>query len=153
MTKIYLSQPMQSYAQQTSWATTLKSMLEAAGFEILDPYIIDVETLTPLQIVEMDLINVRSCDLLVANLLVPSYGGGTFGEIFEAKRCRIPVIVVCPETSFGPWLQWAATQWVNSKNNNYTLLKTLEAVKSTCEALEALKGLKTSCEVLGTSVD
>lgn len=116
--RIYLSMPMLGYSGETSQSQTLGHTLKAEGHEVFDPYSVDISTWEASQVVANDLAELQKCDLMIADLTRPSLGGGTFGEIYAAHRLGIPILLIAPTQSYGPWMQHHVTVWIDSLHYN-----------------------------------
>jgi nucleoside 2-deoxyribosyltransferase len=107
--RIYLSMAMIGHREQMSQSLELKTYLRNAGYEVLDPYEFETTGKSPSEVVMMDLEHVLSSKLVIADLTRPSYGGGTFGEVYAAFLNGIPVITIMDESIFGYWIDSATT--------------------------------------------
>ena len=107
--RVYLSMAMIGHEEQMDRSKILKGLLRDAGFDVFDPYEVDITGWEDGQIVANDLYEVLRSDVLVADLTRPSYGGGTFGELYCAATKKIPSLVIIPDERCGPWLRTFTT--------------------------------------------
>jgi hypothetical protein len=108
MLKVYLGQSLMGYDQSTSPVLlALKKILLQVKQTVYDPLDFEVSKLSSDQLVALDLRYVRKSTHLVCDLTRPSLGGGSFGEIYEARRHHIPVFLICPDVAYGPWMRFA----------------------------------------------
>jgi hypothetical protein len=90
----------------------------------------EVSRLSSDQLVALDLRHVRKSTHLVCDLTRPSLGGGSFGEIYEARRNHIPVFLICPDVAYGPWMRFATDggyRWRSLENPSEDQIKDLAA--------------------------
>ena len=110
MAKVYLCGPinMCTDAEANDWRTEAKRKLREE-FTLLDPMIRDyrgAEKDSYREIVELDKIDVRNCDIVLANCVTPS--AGTSMEILYAHQLgKIVVSVTSLITS--PWIRYHST--------------------------------------------
>ena len=107
--RVYLSMAMIGHEEQMDRSKIFKDLLRDAGFDVFDPYEVDIIGWEDGQIVANDLYEVLRSDVLVADLTRPSYGGGTFGELYCAATKKIPSLVIIPDERCGPWLRTFTT--------------------------------------------
>lgn len=113
MIKIYLAGPifMCSDDDANDWRTQAKHLFSCAHeeFKMLDPMIRDYRNITDIayrEIVDLDKIDVRTCDIVLANCTQPS--AGTSMEIFYAHQLgKIVVPIVSGQPS--PWIKYHST--------------------------------------------
>lgn len=114
--RIYLAGPINHCddAQASGWRQQAAQALH--DFEVLDPMRRDYrgrEQAHYREIVHSDLIDVRGCDLVLANCWRPSVG--TAMEIVYATLADVRVYVVVPDLRTAhPWLAFHATRLFDS---------------------------------------
>lgn len=110
-TKIYLAGPIHGCNDEEArgWREAAKRGLP--GAQILDPMDRDyrgVEDVDVQQLVEDDLADIGSCDVVLANCWKPSYG--TTMELVYAHKMGKRVVVVVPDLgNVSPWVLYHAT--------------------------------------------
>ena len=108
--KVYLGGPINGCTDEeaTGWRDELKPLIEAAGHEWVDPMVRDyrgreMEPGIAQEIVDGDIEDIDSCDLLLMNCPKPSVG--TSMEVFYGYQQGKRVICVVPEGHVpSPWL-------------------------------------------------
>lgn len=108
--RIYLGGPINGCTDEeaSGWRDELKPLLEAAGHEWVDPMVRDyrgreMEPGIAQEIVDGDIQDIDSCDLLVMACPKPSVG--TSMEVFYGFRSGKKVYCVIPEGDTpSPWL-------------------------------------------------
>lgn len=111
--KVYLAGPifMCDDSDANDWRTRAKLLLHTSltEFKCLDPMIRDYRNITDIayrEIVDLDKIDVRTCDIVLANCTQPS--AGTSMEIFYAHQLgKIVVPIVSGQPS--PWIKYHST--------------------------------------------
>lgn len=113
MIKIYLAGPifMCDDSEANDWRTRAKFLLESSytDFEIRDPMIRDYRDVTDIayrEIVDLDKIDVRTSDIILANCTQPS--AGTSMEILYAHqhgKIVVPIVSGVPS----PWIRYHST--------------------------------------------
>jgi nucleoside 2-deoxyribosyltransferase len=118
MKKIYLCGPINGCTDEESksWRDLVSVKANGIGCETIDPMRRDYrgrESVNYREIVELDKIDVRTCDVVLVNYEKPSVG--TSMEVFFAWSIGKPVVVVCrPETNISPWLRYHSTIILNT---------------------------------------
>lgn len=111
--RVYLAGPINSVSdhQAHAWRDEVITALDGRGITFVNPMVRDYrghEDENVSAIVEGDLTDIASCDVLLAYCWKPSYG--TAMEIrHAAAELRIPVIVVAT-APVSPWLRYHATE-------------------------------------------
>lgn len=106
--RIYLAGPINGCTDEeaTGWREEAKRAL--VGYDVLDPMVRDYrghEDANFGEIVDADLRDIQSCDVVLVNAARPSWG--TAMEIRYAWGQRIPVIAIVPNgQSVSPWLRY-----------------------------------------------
>ena len=110
--KIYLCGPINMCTDEEAndWRTQVKdNPLLREYFQFLDPMIRDyrgVEQAAYREIVDLDKIDVRNSDIILANCTKPS--AGTSMEIFYAHQLGKMIVTVAPEP-VSPWIRYHST--------------------------------------------
>ena len=128
MKTIYLAGPMNdcTEAEASDWRDQATMILKN-GFKVLNPMDRDYRgkniEFSYREIVDLDKIDVRQSDIVLANCHKPSVG--TSMEILYAWELGKIVIVVAPSISVSPWLMYHSTylchdvhdalRWINDK--------------------------------------
>jgi len=129
MKKIYLAGPMNDCTTKEAgeWRDQATLTLESYGFNILNPMDRDYRDRSTefiyREIVDLDKIDIRESDIVLANCHKPSVG--TSMEILHAWELGKVVVVVVPSVSVSPWLYYHSTylchdikdalEWINEK--------------------------------------
>jgi len=89
----YICAPIRGIRDSQACYTAIKKALEKAGFEILDPWVVEGKELSknPREIFERDVALLRSAELVVAEVSMPSLGVGM--ELMLAKELGKRVII------------------------------------------------------------
>ncbi len=109
--KVYLCGPINGCSddEATTWRESVKDT--CPEFECIDPLRRDyrgIEDQFTDEIVELDKIDVMSCDVVLVNM--PKLSVGTIMEIVFAWMNHKPVVVVVPdENHVSPWLKYHST--------------------------------------------
>jgi len=117
---VYLAGPMEqvSSSEMTEWRECAKSILEPAGITCLDPTRRrhSFEQKIMRRIFELDLIDIRECDLVLVNLnndLLPKHG--TAMEVFYAGYVlQKPVVAFKNNVKYHPFFESCVTEWRSS---------------------------------------
>lgn len=112
--KIYLAGPIFGCTdfEAIAWRLWVKARLPE--HEFLDPMDRDYRGRQDehfQQIVEDDLLDIRSADLVFVKADKPSWG--TAMELWDASSYGVPILVVCPHP-VNPWLRYVATRLAHS---------------------------------------
>ena len=129
MRTIYLAGPMNdcTKAEAGDWRDQATLTLETYGFKVLNPMDRDYREksieFNYREIVDLDKIDVRESDIVLANCHKPSVG--TSMEILYAWELGKVVVVVVPSVSISPWSMYHSTYlchdiqdalgWINEK--------------------------------------
>ena len=129
--KVYLAGPMENvtYGEMIEWRYVATNLLAAADIQCLDPTRRrhSGEQRHMRRIFEMDLKDIRACDLVLVNLnndVLPKHG--TAIEVFYANYvCRKPVIAFKETlTKYHPFFESLVTEWRS------TVFKACDTIKA-----------------------
>lgn len=110
--KVYLAGPIngKNDAECNGWRMAAGAWLHMKGFEVLDPMARDyrgIEDQNAQAIVNGDLADISSCDIVLVNANGPSWG--TAMELVYAKSYGKRVVAFATHTlapRISPWLRW-----------------------------------------------
>ena len=134
--RVYLSQPFAGYDVFSVALSQLGELLELNGDQPIDPLKFDVSLFSDAGIVDFDLSQVESCDVIVCDLTTPNYGGGVWGEFYHVYHKKIPIVVICPDNAWSsPWIRHHSAYRFNSNlpvevKELYEVCKSLHASRS-----------------------
>lgn len=116
MKQIYLCGPIMLCTDEEAkdWRAACKSDIRLADFRLRDPMIRDYrdeEIKVYREIVELDKVDVRSSDIILANCSKPS--AGTSMEIFMAHELG-KIVVVVAKDPVSPWIRYHSTYLTNN---------------------------------------
>jgi len=125
--KVYLAGPINACddVEASSWRDHLKAELKYdVDIVFIDPMARDFRGIEGNHmdgIVEGDLRDIQSADIVVANTWKPSFG--TAMEVFYAKSIGKHVIVLHPEGSVSPWLRYFSNQITHTVKDLQTAIQ------------------------------
>lgn len=103
MRKVYLAGAIAGLNDRgATWRDEATNILAGARWAILNPLLFETAKLTPQQLVDLDYTIISSCDLVLVNAGVPSWG--TAMEIAYAKAHGIPVVAFDVPEGVSKWL-------------------------------------------------
>lgn len=114
MVRVFLAGPIQGWEQKQGYRRRLKTILQAKGYEVLDPWEREKmsysftksrEAFQEARIREMidgDLKDIETCDLFLAYL--PEASPGASMELFYAKLKQKQTLVITPRRDISPWI-------------------------------------------------
>jgi nucleoside 2-deoxyribosyltransferase len=121
--KVFISGPIQGMEYRQTYRRTLKRILYADGYEVLDPWEREKiiypsdepewwKSVPSKGFIRRDLEDIKKCDLFVAYL--PKLSAGSCMELFEAKRIGKKTVVISRLKNPSPWIVAHADRIVSS---------------------------------------